>query len=157
MGNNLPDSLVAIRHERGAAVTTTESATRPDAPLVILLVEDEMLIRELARTALEEAGFALLMAKEGDEAIVILEGAEGATIRGVITDVNLGSKADGWDVGKRARELHPEIPVVYITGDSANEWSANGVPNSILIPKPFAPAQIVTAVSQLLNTSPPPE
>jgi DNA-binding response OmpR family regulator len=138
-------------------VTNTESATRPDAPLVILLVEDEMLIRELARTALEEAGFALLMAKEGDEAIVILEGEKGATIRGVITDVNLGSTADGWDVARRARELHPEIPVVYITGDSANEWSANGVPNSILIPKPFAPAQIVTAVSQLLNTSPPPE
>jgi hypothetical protein len=42
-----------------------------------------------------------------------------------------------------------------MTGAAAADWSANGVPKSILLNKPFAPAQIVTAVSQLLNASPP--
>jgi hypothetical protein len=41
--------------------------------------------------------------------------------------------------------------VVYITGDSAHEWTVHGVPNSVLVTKPFAAAQVVTAVSQLLT------
>jgi hypothetical protein len=40
---------------------------------------------------------------------------------------------------------------VYMTGAAAEAWAIQGVPNSILLRKPFAPAQIVTAVSQLLN------
>jgi DNA-binding response OmpR family regulator len=73
-------------------------------------------------------------------------------IRAIVTDVDLGTKVSGWDVAHRARELYPNIHIVYMTGGSADDWSANGVPNSILIAKPFAPAQIVTAVSHLLNS-----
>jgi hypothetical protein len=43
------------------------------------------------------------------------------------------------------------IPVVYTTGAASADWGSNGVPNSVLLQKPFAPAQIVTAISQLLN------
>jgi hypothetical protein len=38
-----------------------------------------------------------------------------------------------------------------MSGDSAEEWASKGVPNSIMLSKPFAPAQLSTAVSQLLN------
>ena len=62
---------------------------------------------------------------------------------------------DGWDVARHAREGKPDMPVVYMTGDSADEWASKGVPNSILLTKPFAPAQLVTAVAQLLNTGTP--
>jgi DNA-binding response OmpR family regulator len=125
------------------------------APLVVFLVEDEALIQELIGPSLEEAGFAVLMANDGDAAVAILEGEAGPTIRALVTDIDLGSKTTGWDVAHRARELQPQIPVVYMTGGSADSWSANGVPNSILITKPFAPAQVVTAISQLLNKMPP--
>jgi DNA-binding response OmpR family regulator len=75
-----------------------------------------------------------------------------------VTDVNLSpGKLTGWDVAKRARELQPTLPVVYITGTDANDWASNGVPNSVLVAKPFAPAQIVTAISQLLNQGTTPE
>ena len=68
------------------------------------------------------------------------------------TDINLGSdKLTGWDVARRAREIEPELPIVYMTGDGASDWASQGVPNSILLTKPFAPAQLLTAVSQLLN------
>jgi hypothetical protein len=40
-----------------------------------------------------------------------------------------------------------------VTGAAADQWAAQGVPNSILLEKPFAPAQLVIAISQLLNTS----
>lgn len=49
-----------------------------------------------------------------------------------------------------------ELPVVYVTGDSANAWASQGVPNSVLITKPFAPAQVVTAVSLNAVSSAPP-
>jgi hypothetical protein len=50
-----------------------------------------------------------------------------------------------------ARDVAPYFPVVYMLGVAAHEWSAQGVPNSIMLEKPFAPAQLKTAVSQLLN------
>lgn len=43
------------------------------------------------------------------------------------------------------------MPVVYISGDSAHEWPVKGVPKSVMVPKPFAVAQIITAVPILLN------
>jgi DNA-binding response OmpR family regulator len=130
-----------------------DSAAEPNAPVVIFLIEDELLIRELVSAGLEEAGYALLKASSGDEAVQILEGDAPPTIRAVLTDIDLGTDVSGWDVAKRARELHPDIPIIYMTGASGDDWSANGVPNSVLITKPFAPAQIVTAVSSLLNAA----
>ena len=72
-----------------------------------------------------------------------------------MTDIQLRGVMDGWEVAKRAREIDPEFPIVYITGGNAAEWPSHGVPNSILLTKPFAPAQLVTAVSQLLNAGKP--
>jgi len=43
------------------------------------------------------------------------------------------------------------MPVVYLSGDSEADWTARGVPQSVFIAKPFAPAQVVTAISTLLN------
>jgi DNA-binding response OmpR family regulator len=74
-------------------------------------------------------------------------------VRGLITDINLGKGPDGWDVARHARELIPALPVVYMSGASAHEWTSHGVPHSVFIAKPFAPAQVVTAISTLLNAS----
>jgi hypothetical protein len=49
------------------------------------------------------------------------------------------------------RQIDPAFPIVYMTGAAADDWASEGVPNNILLKKPFAPAQLVTAVSQLLN------
>jgi len=63
---------------------------------------------------------------------------------------------DGWEVARQAREINPQFPVVYMSGASAADWPAKGVPNSMMLEKPFAPAQLVTAVAQLLNSGMPP-
>lgn len=73
----------------------------------------------------------------------------------MLTDIQLGRGPDGWEVARHARELVPEMPVVYISGDSAHEWTARGVPDSIMVSKPFVDAQIITAVSTLLNQTGP--
>ena len=77
-------------------------------------------------------------------------------MRALITDIKLGADTTGWDVARHARELKPDMPVVYMTGSEAHDWASLGVPNSVLVPKPFAPAQVLTAVSQLLNVGTPP-
>jgi DNA-binding response OmpR family regulator len=70
--------------------------------------------------------------------------------------VSLKGRLSGWDIARRIREVNPVFPVVYMTGGASDEWASQGVPNSILLSKPFAPAQLVTAVAQLLNAAPPP-
>jgi DNA-binding response OmpR family regulator len=117
----------------------------------VLVVEDEHLIHALLTEALTEGGFAVAIAADGEEAMRMLN-APDASYRALVTDVNLSpGKLTGWDVAKRARELLADIPVVYMSGAGSHDWPSRGVPNSVLVPKPFAPAQIVTAVSQLLN------
>lgn len=124
----------------------------------ILYVEDEVLLQGEIEAALQEAGFTVATATLGKQALAMLDAPE-ANYRALVTDIHLGpGQITGWDVARHARELHPELPVVYVTGHGADEWAAQGVPNSALVTKPFAPAQVVTAVSQLINqaTSAPP-
>ena len=124
-----------------------------NASILIFVVEDDPLIQDLLEKALQEGGFAVATSLEGAEAIEML-GVRAADYRALVTDVHLPpGKLTGWDVAKRARELNPEIPVVYMTGAGGHDWAANGVPNSVMVLKPFAAAQVVTAVSQLLNQS----
>jgi CheY-like chemotaxis protein len=119
---------------------------------MVLVVEDDQLMQGVVEDALTEGGFETAFASSGEQAVELLS-AENPVCRALVTDINLvKNKMDGWAVARHARENKPDIPVVYMTGDSADDWASQGVPNSILLTKPFAPAQLVTAISQLLNT-----
>ena len=126
-----------------------------DVPFV-LVTEDDELIQGILVDALTEAGFEAIVASSGENAVELLD-ASHSKYRALVTDINLGrGKMDGWDVARRAREIDAAFPVVYTSGDCAEDWGSKGVPNSIMLAKPFAPAQLVTAVSQLLNACMPP-
>ena len=125
-----------------------------DVPFV-LVTEDDELIQGILVDALTEAGFEAIVASSGENAVAF--DASHSKYRALVTDINLGrGKMDGWEVARRAREIDPAFPVVYVSGDSAEDWGSKGVPDSIMLAKPFAPAQLVTAVSQLLNACMPP-
>ena len=121
---------------------------------VILVIEDDPPIQVVVEDALIDGGFEPAIAPSGEEAVTLLKGGH-TKYRALVTDINLRGRMDGWEVAKQAREIDPEFPILYITAANADQWPSHGVPNSILLTKPFAPAQLVTAVSQLLNTSPP--
>jgi DNA-binding response OmpR family regulator len=123
--------------------------------LLIMVVEDDEAIQRIVEDALTDAGFEPAVAASGEEAVTLLK-ANKSTYSALVTDVNLRGTIDGWKVAKQAREIDPAFPVIYMTGASADKWGVNGVPNSILLTKPFAPAQLVTARSQLLNAGAPP-
>ena len=123
--------------------------------LVILVIEDDPPIQGIVEDALSDGGFEPAIAPSGEEAVTLLKGNKGK-YRALVTDISLLGKIDGWEVARQARVIDPAFPILYITGAHADRWPSQGVPNSVLLTKPFAPAQLVTAVSQLLNDGTPP-
>ena len=120
----------------------------------VLVVEDDQAVQSMIADALTDGGFELAIAASGEEALPLL-GGDIEKYRALITDINLVGKLDGWAVARRARELKPDFPVIYMTGAAVSEWPSQGVPHSVLLAKPFAPAQLVTALAQLLNAGSP--
>ena len=119
---------------------------------IVLLVEDEPLILLVAQDALEAGGYSVLPVQRADEAVHILK--ERATdLSGLVTDIRLPGGLDGWDIARQAREIRPDLPVVYTTGDSTLDWPAQGVPNSVVVQKPYAGAQLLTAISTLVTAA----
>lgn len=121
-------------------------------PTVLLLVEDEALILVDVKDALTNAGFEVVAAHDGTQALAELD-ADAKRFKAVVTDIQLGSGPDGWDIGRRAREVVPDMPVIYVSGGSSNDWSAKGVPDSVMVAKPFASVQLIMAVSTLITNA----
>jgi len=122
--------------------------------VAVLVVEDDQLIQAIADEALSDGGFEAVVTTSGEEAIKLLQENQ-SHYRALVTDINLSGKLTGWDVARVAREIEPAMPIVYMTGTHGEDWASKGVPNSVLLTKPFAPAQLVTAISNLLNEAGP--
>jgi CheY-like chemotaxis protein len=118
--------------------------------VLILVVEDDAIQGMDLQDLLTDAGFQCVLATSGAEAISELD-ADAPRFHAIVTDIQIGHGPTGWDVARAVRILVPDMPMVYMSGDSANEWSANGVPNSIMISKPYAGAQITTALAGVIN------
>ena len=84
--------------------------------------------------------------------MAIREGLE--SVAALVSDIRLGEGLSGWELARLAREESPNLPIVFISGDSAADHSAQGVPDSVMIQKPFVGAQLVTALANLLNSQP---
>jgi DNA-binding response OmpR family regulator len=119
--------------------------------LRVLVVEDEALICSFIEDALSDGGFEACSVHSGEAAMSTFRDGR-AQCRALLTDVNLGSGISGWELARQIREITPGFPVVYMTSASAPDWKSQGVDGSLLIEKPFAPAQLAAAVSQLLDT-----
>ncbi|MEA2771118.1 MAG: hypothetical protein QOD93_4080 [Acetobacteraceae bacterium] len=98
---------------------------------VILVVEDDHPIQIIVEDALVDGGFEPAMAPSGEEAVTLLQGHRGK-YHALVIDITLLGKLDGWGVAKRAREIDPAFPILYITAAHADRWPSQGVPNSVL-------------------------
>lgn len=141
---------------RNVRVTTRQFSPLHEAymsamPLpILLLVEDEALILLDVEGTLKEAGFQLITASDSQSALTEIE-QDCSRFSALVTDIDLGTSPSGWDIARRARQICPAIPVIYMSGASHLEWSSEGVPKNIMLAKPFAPAQLVTAIATLMN------
>jgi CheY-like chemotaxis protein len=112
-------------------------------------VEDEALVRETIAGELEDAGFVVLEAETAEEGFAILQQRPVGVL---FTDIRLPGPMDGWDLAEKARSLHPDLPVIYATGYSADE--PRFVSNSLFLRKPYLPSAVVAAVEKLSDESP---
>lgn len=110
----------------------------------VLVVEDDPLIREFVVEALREAGYQVVHARTGEEA---LDWCRRQFADVLITDVMLPGKIDGWQIAERCREHDPGIPVIYASGFSPAQ--PRPVPGSRFLTKPFGPNEIVQLVKEL--------
>jgi len=110
----------------------------------VLVVEDDHLIREFVVEALREAGYDVIHASTGEEALAWCK-RQAADV--LFTDIRLPGKVDGWQIAEHCSEHDPDLPVIYATGFSPVE--ARPVPGSLSLQKPYHPDEIVKAVGQL--------
>jgi two-component system cell cycle sensor histidine kinase/response regulator CckA len=125
--------------------------TVPKGTETILLVEDEMGIREVAYDFLRSRGYLVLTAVDGDEALRIAEGHEDL-IHLLVTDVvmpNVGGK----ELAHRMRQVRPQIKVLFMSGYPDHPALASGdaaVPTTVL-QKPFSLDTLAHQVRTLLD------
>ena len=119
----------------------------------VLVVEDEAEVLEVVQDALERRGVTVRTADTDEHAYAILE-AEARSFQVLIADINLGVGTTGFDVARRARQLHPELQVVYITGHAAH-LDRFGVPDAVMFPKPFYAEELADRVIHIIENGPP--
>jgi DNA-binding response OmpR family regulator len=105
---------------------------------------------DLLEAEFTDAGFEVVIAGRGAHAVAEIN-MNIARFSAIVTDIALDPLgSDGWEIARRARELEPGIPVVYVSGVSADEWPSKGVPNSVMVAKPFVVGELIAAVTRLL-------
>ncbi len=119
----------------------------PPAPIRILVVEDEFLIRLTLTEALGDEGFEVLEAETGDAALPMLQSGSG--IRLLLTDIQLPGSLNGFALVGRARQVLPDLPVIYMTGRPDPDSSASASRLDVFISKPYTLTDICDAAKRL--------
>lgn len=115
---------------------------------VVLIVEDEVLIRMSAVHMVEDAGFSVVEACDADEALRILE--DRSDIRAVFTDINMSGSMDGLKLAQAIRGRWPSIHLIVTSGLSVPP--ADQMPANVrFIHKPYGPAQLGSALRELFG------
>jgi two-component system, response regulator PdtaR len=113
---------------------------------VVLIVEDEFLIRMDAVDMIRSAGFDVVETENADQTILILEERLDITI--VFTDVQMPGSMDGLKLAAAVRSRWPPIRIV-VTSGLAKVTSDNLPPGSRFLPKPYSATEIVGALREL--------
>jgi len=120
------------------------------ATATVLFVEDEALISELVCDALTEGGFDVHLEDTGDGALRYLE--NGHEIDVLFTDINLPGNIDGAELANRARELRPELAVIYASGRVNLAEIGGLVPRSVFVNKPYDLGNLCKLIRRLAPT-----
>ncbi|RMS23512.1 hypothetical protein ALP69_00158 [Pseudomonas syringae pv. aceris] len=117
----------------------------------ILVVDDEPAVRLLIAELLEDLGYIVLQAERGADALAILQSK--AAIDLLITDVGLPGGMNGRQVADAARDVRPDLKILFVTGYAENAALAHDTlePGMHVLPKPFAIAELIGRVTELLE------
>jgi CheY-like chemotaxis protein len=117
---------------------------------VILIVEDEFLLRTDSAEMIENAGFEVVQAGNADEAIAILQVRP--AIHVVFTDIQMPGTMDGLKLARFVRDRWPPIKIVATSG--LVKVGAEDLPvGSVFLPKPYRGAQVVAALREMTRAA----
>jgi CheY-like chemotaxis protein len=125
-----------------------EPNVRESNPIHVLLVEDEFLISEWIAESLSEQGFAVQTVANAADALGHLASDQ---VDVLFTDINLPGGMDGAALARRARELLPNLPVVYASARATMLSPEARVPGAIVVPKPYEPALVGRLLTAALH------
>jgi CheY-like chemotaxis protein len=128
-------------------VNQTVGASLAEAP-VVLLVEDEALIRLVACDTLAEAGFRTIEACSGDEALTLLEAKPNAVA--LVTDVKMPGSLDGFGLAHLVASRWPEMGIVVVSS-VARPGEGDLPQDSLFLAKPYQPSALITAVRSVTS------
>jgi two-component system, cell cycle sensor histidine kinase and response regulator CckA len=125
----------------------------PHGGETILLVEDELVVRDLVREVLQATGYAVLEAANGEQALE-MSGAHQGPIHLLLADVVLPGLS-GPEVAAQLVSTRPELQVIYMSGYAPETIKRYGVSEKhrLLLQKPFTPTTLLANVQQALDTS----
>jgi two-component system, cell cycle sensor histidine kinase and response regulator CckA len=152
-GTSFKIYLPRIQEEKERdASTPVKEAPPAKGTETLLLVEDEYAVRQLVRGVLESAGYTVLEATHGREAIQIAK-ANRTPIDLLLTDVVM-PQMGGRDVAKAIERIDSKIKVVYMSGYAEKAIVHQGIlePGAVLIQKPFTPRELVRKIREVLDT-----
>jgi CheY-like chemotaxis protein len=117
---------------------------------VMLIVEDEVFTRDIAELMMQDWGYRTLSASDLDEALLLLRSPQ--HIDGLFTDIYLKKAVlGGCDLAQQAKELRPELRVLYTTGNTVTDkMKALFVDGAHFLSKPYTPNQLQNSVAGLL-------
>lgn len=129
-----------------------EASAGRSAPAVILVVEDDWLLRQAMASEMRSAGWQVLEASTGEAALSLPETA--GQIDLVVTDIRLAGEMSGWEVAQGFRSRFSDLPVVYVSGNSVD--NTRMVSRSTFLGKPCAPSDLMRACRRALEAADPP-
>ena len=119
----------------------------------VLLVEDEAMVRAVAKRALERKGYEVLTANNGEEALEVIEGLD-EPVDLLISDVVMPSM-DGPTLVRHARALYPDLKIIFISGYAEEQLRRSiDVPDVSFLPKPFSVQELAEAVREVISRKP---
>jgi two-component system, response regulator PdtaR len=117
-------------------------------PTVVLIVEDEWLLRELAVELVEDAGFVALQAGDADEAVALLEAR--SDIAAIFTDINMPGSIDGLELAHTVRDRWPLIKILVASGLLRPQQS-DLPPSSGFLEKPYRGEAVIAQLCSLVD------
>ena len=117
---------------------------------VILIVEDDFIIRELAEMTIQEFGHQAFSAGDVDDALLLLRSPQHVDV--LITDIRLRTAADGgFELARQAIKIQPKLHVLYITGHSiTDKMKSLFVQGACSLQKPYTQYQLQRSIEKLL-------
>lgn len=133
------------------AESDTSAGAVDSAPLIVLVVEDEVLVCMLACDILTEGGYHAIEAVNAEEALTLIEARPDIAV--MFSDVDMPGEINGLGLVRLARMRRPDLPVIVTTG-AAEIAPGDLLPTARFLAKPYSPSALLALIAEQVASAP---